>query len=920
MDDLLGSLDEQEQQKKEQQDKQAQMDAVTKSGSEVAAAVHSNTEKMAKGLKDVKGEVKVTNPDLAKTTDIQAVINELKEVQLATLLGNSPKDAPVIQIDFADLGTKIAKLGDRIGSIATEMQNDTSDLQLTEKLDSLFTDFIKQLTNKLDSTTKDLQSTIKTIDIKPTVNVPATKVTVPDLDLSPIINGLSRLDKTLQSQEAPEKVDLSSVVSGLDEVRNSIQALRFPVPNYVLPFKDANGKAIQAPLDANGNQLVSGTLAPTPDVTPVSQNITVIDSTSSSAAGANNQTIIIGTPTAGSAASFALSSIETVRVEVTGIWTGTIATETSIDGGITWVNQGIHQGAYTTSSFTSGFVGGCNVSGATNFRIRATATITGTVVVKVVESVNTQSVYIANAAPSGNIISILNSSTATLTANSVYTGTAEDVSNFAEVRVSVKSNVASATDGLSIQQSPDGTNWNITDVYTIGTGGGTFTVPRQARYFRIVYTNGGTNQGSFNLQSILDRMPTASSSQRPSDARSNDNDMVEVLNYGNVYNSSANQWNRARDIGVAGYPAVGISDGTNVANVLKSDGTAAGQNSQMIANSFISVTFTTTTVQAVASTDAGNYRFVSVWISNQGTSSSIAFQVSNDNVTWAAVHLQVPGQTTVSTSSTFGSTMYYGPLPGRYFRLNVTGISAGTTNGTIIFSTLPSGLTAVGIGANGATVSLNPNAGVNLGNVGANSSTGSAVPTTAFYMGVSDGTNLRGLSSVQAVADTTAGVGMAAVGGYIYNGATWEKMRGDLGDASPATGLLVDNSLNWNNATYDRQRNNITAAVVAAGTSSTQTGITFTTYNAKRLMLLVNITSGAGSVTVAVNGTSASSYSTNLLTSTALSGVATTALRIFAGATPAANLVANDTIPRTVSITATVSGTVAFGIDYLLGV
>lgn len=305
-----------------------------------------------------------------------------------------------------------------------------------------------------------------------------------------------------------------------------------------------------AVVDSTGAQLstfpISGTVSTiVTDIAPVAQNVTVIDSGSSSATGANNQTVIIGTPTVGSAASFALSSIETVRIMVTGIWTGTLTAEQSLDGGTTWTTIGVHQGSYTTSSFTAGFVGGANIAGATNFRMRATAAITGTAVVKIIESLNTQSVYIANAAPAGNVISVLNSSTATLLAGATYTGTGEDVSNFSEMRVSVKASHTSATDGFSIQQSSDNVNWDIIDTYTIAaTTGKTFVVPRQARYFRMVYTNGGTNQSSFRLQSILNRTATAASSQRAQDAYSNENDLEQVWAFNSLFNGTT--WDMMR--------------------------------------------------------------------------------------------------------------------------------------------------------------------------------------------------------------------------------------------------------------------------------------------------------------------------------------------------------------------------------------
>lgn len=308
---------------------------------------------------------------------------------------------------------------------------------------------------------------------------------------------------------------------------------------------DLTAAPVQLVADPITNRLLVQATVSTTDTAPATQSITVIDSGSASATGANGQNIIIGTPTAGSAASFTLAGIATIRVEVTGIWTGTLASEFSIDGGTTWAGVGLHQGAYTTGSFTAGFIGGGNVAGATNYRIRATATMTGTAVVKVIQSVNEQSVYIANAAPAGNVISLLNSSAVTLTANSTYTGTGEDVSNFSEMRVSVTASHASASDGLSIQQSPDNVNWDITDTYTVSaTSPKTTVVPRQARYFRIVYTNGGTNLTSFRLQVILNRTATAPSSQRASDGYTNETDLVQNQMFGMVFNSST--WDRLR--------------------------------------------------------------------------------------------------------------------------------------------------------------------------------------------------------------------------------------------------------------------------------------------------------------------------------------------------------------------------------------
>lgn len=101
-------------------------------------------------------------------------------------------------------------------------------------------------------------------------------------------------------------------------------------------------------------------------------------------------------------------------------------------------------------------------------------------------------------------VSTVNSTTATLGIGGVFTGTSEDVKGYGSIIIATKSDVASATNGLSIQFSTDGTNWDHIDAHTIPAATShTLTVAPQARYFRIVYTNGGTGQASFRLQSIF---------------------------------------------------------------------------------------------------------------------------------------------------------------------------------------------------------------------------------------------------------------------------------------------------------------------------------------------------------------------------------------------------------------------------------
>lgn len=112
---------------------------------------------------------------------------------------------------------------------------------------------------------------------------------------------------------------------------------------------------------------------------------------------------------------------------------------------------------------------------------------------------------------------------------------------------------------------------------------------------------------------------------------------------------------------------------------------------------------------------------------------------------------------------------------------------------------------------------------------------------------------------------------------------------------------------------------NTTGIVVAAGTITTQTNIPLVNIADNKLVIVVNLTAGAGNVTVKIDAVSSSGYVYNLLTSTALAGTGTTALRVFPGSTPSANAVANDVVPKNINITATVSSSITYGIDYILG-
>lgn len=103
-------------------------------------------------------------------------------------------------------------------------------------------------------------------------------------------------------------------------------------------------------------------------------------------------------------------------------------------------------------------------------------------------------------------------------------------------------------------------------------------------------------------------------------------------------------------------------------------------------------TFNVQAVQGGTVYDVADYAWVSVQIASQytGSTPTIAFQASDDGVTWFNNGLVGTAAGQVATNTTTSTGMLHGPISGRYFRLNFTGAySSGAATGTIVFSASP---------------------------------------------------------------------------------------------------------------------------------------------------------------------------------------------------------------------------------------
>lgn len=108
-----------------------------------------------------------------------------------------------------------------------------------------------------------------------------------------------------------------------------------------------------------------------------------------------------------------------------------------------------------------------------------------------------------------------NSSTTPLTASATFTGAWFDTDGYAGFAVLVKSDKVSATNGLQIQFSPDNGTTIVDTIFLTYSSASLNDGIREsgalsARYIRVVYQNGGTNQTNFYISTSLTVTPVQS--------------------------------------------------------------------------------------------------------------------------------------------------------------------------------------------------------------------------------------------------------------------------------------------------------------------------------------------------------------------------------------------------------------------------
>lgn len=178
------------------------------------------------------------------------IVGSLNNLLLATMVSKDPKMVEVAQ--------KLAGLLDQISSASDQFAN--SSLHLLPVANHELAGSIQELSSRIAQDSPQAlkpyyEAMLQQLDMiasnKPVVNVPKQPVTV---DLKPLIDSIKAVQAEVKKNKIDiPKNDLSSVVEGLKKVQEAVDAQRFPVSNYILPFKDINGKAVQVQLDSSGN-------------------------------------------------------------------------------------------------------------------------------------------------------------------------------------------------------------------------------------------------------------------------------------------------------------------------------------------------------------------------------------------------------------------------------------------------------------------------------------------------------------------------------------------------------------------------------------------------------------------------------------------------------------------------------------------
>lgn len=163
-------------------------------------------------------------------------------------------------------------------------------------------------------------------------------------------------------------------------------------------------------------------------------------------------------------------------------------------------------------------------------------------------------------------------------------------------------------------------------------------------------------------------------------------------------------------------------------------------------------------------------------------------------------------------------------------------------------------------------------------------------------------------------------VSVGATGGTVITSVTGYPTAAAAADAyaNPTITHVGSDQMMFNGTTWDRQRNNVNVNVdTSAAKTTTVAGTTATNYNASSMAVAILVTAVSGTTPTLVaklqwspdNGTTWVDWDTTNLQTASITTTGTYVLKVYPGATNAANSACNDFVPRTWRVYYTITGT-----------
>jgi len=237
----LEKIDAYNSQLKEEAERKEELSTIVEVGNKVKKAVEYSTVKLISDKRVNPQKVNIIN-DIATARDMSKVISALD--RLAVVLKPEKNDDTNVVSAMDKVYTAIKD----IPRFMPETPEPVEDVTITN-----ITEIQKYIKPLIDAINKLELNPIfdPRIEVKPA----DVKIATEKVDTEPLLRALESVAKEvtkLTLKEQPE-TNLSPLVEATRATTKAINNLQFPVPNYILPFKDISGKAVQVQLDASGN-------------------------------------------------------------------------------------------------------------------------------------------------------------------------------------------------------------------------------------------------------------------------------------------------------------------------------------------------------------------------------------------------------------------------------------------------------------------------------------------------------------------------------------------------------------------------------------------------------------------------------------------------------------------------------------------